>query len=965
MPQGGSEAKRTRRGPGTGGAPVGRALLLAWVGLIVGAVVDTRSWGAVSGALVGVLAALWLDGRRRLAEMAGALDGVERRLAGLERAAAPDTGAGAVDRAAAARPAAPTSVSGTPPIRSASPASAPAPTASAEPTPAARGSSSHPSSGASAAPGDAGAAPPSPRAPGPIDRALEAARALLLGGNTVVRVGVLVLLVGVALLARYAAENAMFPIEARLAASAAIGLALTVVGYRQRAARPGFGTSLQGGGVAALYLVVFFAYRIYGLVPAGLAFALFVGVALACGVLAVVQSAQPLLVIGSLGGFAAPVLASSGQGSHVFLFGFYLVLNAGVAGVAWFRSWRLPPVLAFLCTYGVASAWGVLRYRPDDYATTQPFVVAFFVLFTAIAILHARRQPARLRGPIDGTLVFGTPLLSLLAQAKLVSDTELGLAVSAAALGLVYAGLATWTWRAFPPAMHMLAEAFVALAVGFATMAIPFAFEASLTVSIAWALEGAGLYWVGWRQGRRLARFSGIGLQALAAVSFFVSMAVHDLSRAELTVIANGRFLSCAALALAGMFIARQGDARRDEAGAFEWTVAQALGAWGLLWWGAGVLAEIDQFVPRVWQASAVVAAVGATALVLETVAAASAWRFGRALAVVAIPALALLVPATLDHQPHLLAHGGWAAWPFALAAVYHVLARLEADSRPWIGAGYAAALWLLVGVVSFAFGGLAESALDGTADWGMGLAGGGGAAVWLAAVYWLERGRGPFGRHVESHLTLGMMPLVAAAALWWLVANGEARGDAAPLPHLPVLNPVDASLGLIAVAVLAWWAAFRSHLPAQVDDGRRRLAISAGGAALFVWLNAILARAVHQWTGVRFGAGSLWDSVAMQSSLSITWTVVALGGMLLSTRRGWRSAWIVFACLLAAVVVKLFTVDLSRLGTVTKIGTFLVVGLLLLVVGYLSPVPPSGTAGDGSASADDADETTPVEGPA
>jgi len=40
-------------------------------------------------------------------------------------------------------------------------------------------------------------------------------------------------------------------------------------------------------------------------------------------------------------------------------------------------------------------------------------------------------------------------------------------------------------------------------------------------------------------------------------------------------------------------------------------------------------------------------------------------------------------------------------------------------------------------------------------------------------------------------------------------------------------------------------------------------------------------------------------------------------------------------------VVVKLFVVDLSQLSAIARIGTFLVVGLLLLVVGYLSPVPP------------------------
>jgi len=408
---------------------------------------------------------------------------------------------------------------------------------------------------------------------------------------------------------------------------------------------------------------------------------------------------------------------------------------------------------------------------------------------------------------------------------------------------------------------------------------------------------------------------------------------VHSRGNHARWPLANGRFLSCAALALAGLFIGQQGDAHRDRTGRFEWLLAQALGVWALLWWTVGAGAEIDQFVGRAWQTAAAVAAVGASGLVLESVSAARGWAFGRRLALGALPLLALLVCTGLDDQPHLLAHAGWLAWPFALGSVYFVLARLERGGPTWIGVAYAPAFWLLTLVVGLALGGLFDSALGLTQDWALGAAGAGGAGVLLAAL---------LGRHVEAHLTLGMAPIAALAVLWWGVLNVEGRGNAAPLPHVPLLNPVDASLGLLAVALLGWWGALRRHVAARVTEARRRFVILVASASAFVWLNGILARAVHQWTGVRFRIGPLWSSVALQSSLSIAWTSVALVGMLVSTRRGWRSAWMAFAALLGVVVVKLFVVDLSQLSTVAKIGTFLVVGVLLLVVGYLSPVPPA-----------------------
>jgi uncharacterized membrane protein len=46
-------------------------------------------------------------------------------------------------------------------------------------------------------------------------------------------------------------------------------------------------------------------------------------------------------------------------------------------------------------------------------------------------------------------------------------------------------------------------------------------------------------------------------------------------------------------------------------------------------------------------------------------------------------------------------------------------------------------------------------------------------------------------------------------------------------------------------------------------------------------------------------------------------------------------------AALMGVVVVKLFLVDLSNVGTVERIVSFIGVGVLMLVIGYLSPVPP------------------------
>jgi uncharacterized membrane protein len=63
---------------------------------------------------------------------------------------------------------------------------------------------------------------------------------------------------------------------------------------------------------------------------------------------------------------------------------------------------------------------------------------------------------------------------------------------------------------------------------------------------------------------------------------------------------------------------------------------------------------------------------------------------------------------------------------------------------------------------------------------------------------------------------------------------------------------------------------------------------------------------------------------------------------MLVATRRTARGVWVTGAVLLAVTIVKLFVVDLSRVGTVERIVSFIAVGLLTLVIGYFSPLPPA-----------------------
>jgi len=196
---------------------------------------------------------------------------------------------------------------------------APAPQPAAEPAPAVAPVAHRPPPAPQQSPWRA----QTPREPNLLERGFAAAKAWLLGGNTVLRVGVVLLFLGLAFLLRYATEGVEVPIELRYMGVAASALALLGLGWWLRRRNPGYALVLQGTGIAVLYLTVFAAMRLHPLLDPGMALGLLVAVTLFSAILAVQQNALGLAAAAALGGFAAPILTSTGSGNHVALFSYF------------------------------------------------------------------------------------------------------------------------------------------------------------------------------------------------------------------------------------------------------------------------------------------------------------------------------------------------------------------------------------------------------------------------------------------------------------------------------------------------------------------------------------------------------------------------------------------------------------------------------------------------------------------
>lgn len=207
-------------------------------------------WGGIAGVALGASIGLLIGWVKQLNDRVAALEAGE---AAAERIRAPAPAIPEADNVPEERPA-----TSEPPTPDASPDPQRPPTEESARAPRATLGS------------DAGA---TGRISSATNRVTDFVKGWLTSGNVPVRVGVVLSLLGLAFFIREAIDRQLFnlPIVFRLVGVAAFGLGLLAVGWRLRERRRVYALSLQGGGVAVLYLTAYSAFALFDLLPAAAA----------------------------------------------------------------------------------------------------------------------------------------------------------------------------------------------------------------------------------------------------------------------------------------------------------------------------------------------------------------------------------------------------------------------------------------------------------------------------------------------------------------------------------------------------------------------------------------------------------------------------------------------------------------------------------------------------------------------
>ena len=308
--------------------------------------------------------------------------------------------------------------------------------------------------------------PPKPHEPSPFALRLLALRNWFIYGNAngkesgesvekmlattwLLRSGILVILCTSAFLLKLSIERGLLAPSGRVALSYLCGAALLIAGLHRKLRKDywSLGQALVGIGLGMFYFSSYAMVNMYHLASPMVGGAVMVLVTVTAGILADRLVSLPIAMVTMLGGFATPLLLSTGEKNFTGLGAYLLLLSAGVLWLANRRNWQQLTWLAMLFTYGIFGLHYASRFTPADFAVQQTFLVLFFILYSTSVFIHNIRlklpaTPLEILGLLGNSALFFC--LSSVATLKTYHNDRLTLAPLTIGLAFYYLCHAVW-----------------------------------------------------------------------------------------------------------------------------------------------------------------------------------------------------------------------------------------------------------------------------------------------------------------------------------------------------------------------------------------------------------------------------------------------------------------------------------------------------------------------------------------
>jgi hypothetical protein len=191
---------------------------------------------------------------------------------------------------------------------------------------------------------------------------------------------------------RYSVQQGWLQPPVRVLIGVLVGITLLIV-CELKAARkyPFTANALDAAAIAILFSTFFAAHALWRLIPASLTFGLLALVTGVAVLLSIRRESLFIAVLGLLGGFATPALLSTGENRPLPLFAYLLLLNVGLAWVAYRQAWPILTVFTLVLTTIYQWGW-VFKFLSQSDLSLAMGVFLLFPIVTIVGFLLATRS---------------------------------------------------------------------------------------------------------------------------------------------------------------------------------------------------------------------------------------------------------------------------------------------------------------------------------------------------------------------------------------------------------------------------------------------------------------------------------------------------------------------------------------------------------------------------------------------
>ncbi|KQN33405.1 hypothetical protein ASE92_16550 [Pedobacter sp. Leaf41] len=326
-----------------------------------------------------------------------------------------------------------------------------------------------------------------------------------IGENLISKIGILILILGVCIGAKYAIDHDMISPLTRIVLGYAVGAGLMAFAIKLKEKYENFSAVLVSGAIAIMYFITYAAYDFYSLIPQALAFLLMVVFTSFTVVAAIKYNKQVIAHIGLVGAYAVPFLLSDGSGKVGVLFTYMAIINIGILILSFKKYWKPLFYASFGLTWIIFLSWRLnLRGEEDHFALSLLFSSVFFIIFyvTNLAYKVSKKEIFGFSDVVilllNSFIYYGIGYFILAANKN--SIELLGLFTLANAVIHFVVSLIIYKKQLADKNLFYL---ILAMVITFITMAVPVQLNGGW-VTIFWAVEAAVLFY--------LARIKGIAI---------------------------------------------------------------------------------------------------------------------------------------------------------------------------------------------------------------------------------------------------------------------------------------------------------------------------------------------------------------------------------------------------------------------------------------------------------------------